>query len=210
VVIVLTGGELPAILQPVEIAGPGADLLSVDAGGASRILSIGAVFGVVTGTTTLRDLTLTGGSLGLGNGGALSIHTASTVLERLRVVGNGATFGGGIEFAPAPSPLPVPGGAAPSAWSSATPKSAPTSRPTPGAASTATCGATPRSSWSTRRSRETARGAGAASISTIRCRLLPVRASACGWSARRWRTTRRPRSAAVVAAVCSSSSPRTR
>ncbi|MCA9232087.1 MAG: hypothetical protein KDA57_15670 [Planctomycetales bacterium] len=92
--ITLALGQLE-ISDSVTVTGLGADQLTIDAGGASRVLRI-------TGTTTadISGLTLTGGNVGRG-GGIRNEASATTTLTDMVVTGNTATTtandaGGGI------------------------------------------------------------------------------------------------------------------
>jgi hypothetical protein len=83
----------------ITIDGPGADILAIDARGASRILKIEEPTGVVN--VTLRGMTLTGGGNVVEGAGIHAITTGLLTLERMRVAGNStnvdaAARGGGI------------------------------------------------------------------------------------------------------------------
>lgn len=90
--IALSAGEL-VIDTPMSIVGPGADLLTIDAGGQSR------VFNVDNGSASLINveisgLTITGGSTDADGGGILNRETLS--VSRSAIVNNSAEDGGGI------------------------------------------------------------------------------------------------------------------
>ena len=71
----------------VEIQGPGADQITVDAQTASRVFSIGAAADV-----TISGLTITGGSADVGGG----VRNAGTLtLSNVAIIGNQATEDGG-------------------------------------------------------------------------------------------------------------------
>jgi hypothetical protein len=93
--ITLTSGQL-TITDDLTITGPGADLLTIDAGGNSRVLSVGA--GV---TASLNGLTITGGdageTAGISQGGGIYSEGDLTLTE-VRVEENEADEGGGIYF----------------------------------------------------------------------------------------------------------------
>lgn len=66
--------SLPQITKPMTITGPGADQLTIDAGGTNRVFYINTA-----GTgTVISDLTLTGSTSTDGNNGALVHNTKST------------------------------------------------------------------------------------------------------------------------------------
>lgn len=88
---------LPALNEPVDVAGPGASDLTIDAGGNGSVLVIDA--GGAHKDFSVSGLTLTGGDAAVGGG----IHIAwsgSVVLTDVTVTGNTATdYGGGIALA---------------------------------------------------------------------------------------------------------------
>lgn len=100
--------QLPAITQAVAITGPGADLLTIDANGTSRI------FDIDDGTASqievqLRSISLTGGDV-TGVGGASSSRENLTVTSST-LSGNAASSRGGGIFnlaGVAPSQIPKP------------------------------------------------------------------------------------------------------
>jgi hypothetical protein len=81
----LTLGQL-TIGQNLTVTGPGANQLTIDAGGASRVLEI------TTGTVSVSGLTLTGGN---GDGGGV-LNNGDTTLTGVAIEGNYATTGGGV------------------------------------------------------------------------------------------------------------------
>jgi hypothetical protein len=90
----LTSGEL-LIARNLTIRGLGADRLTINANGLSR------VFNVDTTVATLSDLTITGGFVGgtdpLTPGGGGIVNFANLTLQRCHITGNHAEFhGGGI------------------------------------------------------------------------------------------------------------------
>ena len=116
------GSQLPTITDDLTINGPGADLLTLDAGdGADNTFGTGdgyrviGINGFVAGgggiSVELRDLTVTGGDVaGLagedlltfdeeGNGGGIASTEAGLTLERLQIKDNFAFgSGGGVDF----------------------------------------------------------------------------------------------------------------
>lgn len=89
--IALTGGQF-TLTSDVTISGPGAKLLSIDAGGASRHFTVNAV------TAAISGLTLKNGEVGNANGG--SIDTSGTLAVTACVfVNNHAAAGGAINNA---------------------------------------------------------------------------------------------------------------
>jgi len=96
--ITLDGTELE-VTSEIQFDGPGADLLTIDANGLSRVFHVGdSALAIISG------LTLTGGSALLdagpgenaGNGGAL-LNTGELALEEVAILGNTADgMGGGI------------------------------------------------------------------------------------------------------------------
>lgn len=90
--ILLEHGEL-LINRSLAIAGPGANLLSVDAGGASRVFNVdNAVAGLAN--VTISDLTITRGATGGDGGGIFNRENLSVV--RAAITDNQADDGGGI------------------------------------------------------------------------------------------------------------------
>ena len=86
------GSALPSIAQDLTIAGPGANVLTVDAN------QTGSVFRIDSGvkTTTMSDLTITGGKAGASAGGGIYDLGALLTLTNVTVRGNTADSGGGI------------------------------------------------------------------------------------------------------------------
>jgi CSLREA domain-containing protein len=97
--ITLSGSEIAiASAGSLLIEGPGAQLLTIDGNGASRIISNDA--GAVT---TIRGIRFTGGNgagaANTGRGGAIYNNGGTLVLERLVLVGNTANTGGAVNNA---------------------------------------------------------------------------------------------------------------
>ena len=90
--VVLEHGEL-LINKHLTILGPGANLLTIDADGASRVLNIDDSSSS-RANVNLFDLTLTGGITGGDGGGILNRENLS--VTRSLIVGNKADDGGGI------------------------------------------------------------------------------------------------------------------
>jgi hypothetical protein len=104
-VIVLTGGELQ-ISRAVQIIGPGAALLTIDASGndptpainngdGSRVFNIDNVNNVTNAIVQITGLTLTGGDV-TGSGGGILSHENLTIVDTT-IRDNSATTGGGIQ-----------------------------------------------------------------------------------------------------------------
>lgn len=90
-VIQLTLGELD-VTDDVSIAGLGADQLTIDGGGSSRVFDVG-----VNTTATLSGLTITGGNADNGGGIRTAVNSHLT-LAAVVVSGNMATSdGGGVQ-----------------------------------------------------------------------------------------------------------------
>ncbi|NLE38056.1 MAG: hypothetical protein GX621_08530 [Pirellulaceae bacterium] len=85
---IVLGGDQLDILDNLQIRGPGADLLTIDAGGLSRVFFVGS--GV---EATVEGLTLRGGHA--DNGGAVANQGAFTGRD-LAFFGNRAVVGGAI------------------------------------------------------------------------------------------------------------------
>lgn len=77
------------ITSTIVIAGAGADVTTVNAGGLDRAFDI-----AVAGNAVIRGLTVAGGSPG-APGGGIAVNGV-LLLDRSAVVGNTGTFGGGI------------------------------------------------------------------------------------------------------------------
>ena len=87
----LESGQL-VILDDMAIEGPGADVLTLDAGGSSRVMRV-----TDFSTVSISGLTMTGGSDKYG-GGIYIISESSLSLSDCVVTGNQAdSYGGGIE-----------------------------------------------------------------------------------------------------------------
>ena len=88
------GSALPTVTGPLTINGPGADRLTIDAQGGSRIFRVDDALPAAS-TVVLADMTLTGGNV-TGFGGAI-LSTEVLTVRRLHVTGNTASSrGGGI------------------------------------------------------------------------------------------------------------------
>ncbi len=89
--------EIVAPVSPVEIRGPGANLLTIDGGaGTNRIFS---TLSNNFGSFTISGLTLTGGN-GVGNnrsgfGGAIHIDGGTMLLDGVNITGNSTSSAGG-------------------------------------------------------------------------------------------------------------------
>ena len=83
------------IVDSLVIQGLGADQLTIDAAGTSRIFNIndGASANLID--VEIADLTLTGG-VTTGDGGAIFVERENVVLDRVVLSGNQASSGGGI------------------------------------------------------------------------------------------------------------------
>ena len=88
------GSQLPLLTDDISIRGPGARVLTVDGGGAARLLRIRAGANV-----SISDITLSGGnpsvSNGDGRGGAL-LNEGDLTLRQVALTGNSASQGGGL------------------------------------------------------------------------------------------------------------------
>lgn len=85
---------LPTLKAPVDIIGPGADLLTVDANQTGRIVTVGSFTGQPTDLYRIEGLTLTGGRV--DSEGAIWVLSGDLTLDSVHLVGNVATdFGGG-------------------------------------------------------------------------------------------------------------------
>jgi CSLREA domain-containing protein len=99
--ITLSGTSL-WVTSSVEIIGPGADLLTIDANGATGTGGAGQVFAVNNGNSTLidvtiRGLTVTGGDLSHTFEGSGIYSVENLTLDGVAVVGNvGGRSGGGL------------------------------------------------------------------------------------------------------------------
>ncbi len=109
---------LPALAASVAITGPGANLLSVNAGGHSRVFYIGegatstisglTITGGVAktgggvfngGTLTISDSVISGNHASRGGGGIDNVYAGGSKLTLIgtTISGNSALYGGGIE-----------------------------------------------------------------------------------------------------------------
>ena len=86
---ILTNGKAYQILSSVDLVGPGASQLTLDAGGSSGVLSIPGLCNV-----NVSGLTLTGGNA--TNGGGVYSSGANLTLNDLVISGNRASYGGGL------------------------------------------------------------------------------------------------------------------
>jgi hypothetical protein len=86
--ITLTTGELPTITEPLEVVGPGADVLSVSGNNVSRI------FYGTNEALTISGLTLRSGSSS-ANGGAISHINGSLTIRDSTISGNASSADGG-------------------------------------------------------------------------------------------------------------------
>lgn len=85
----LNGTPLPTITGNVSIVGPGANVLTIDAGGNSRILQAGS-----SATAVISDLTLANGYAKGSDGGAL-LNAGSVSLNRVVLTNDDASVHGG-------------------------------------------------------------------------------------------------------------------
>jgi hypothetical protein len=88
----LIGGELP-VINPVMINGPGAGLLSIDAGGLSRVFNVDDSTGTSI-VVSISGLTLTRG-MSAGDGGAIRNDEMLTLTD-LVITESAAASGGGV------------------------------------------------------------------------------------------------------------------
>jgi hypothetical protein len=84
---IILGSQL-TVGSDVTIVGPGADLLTIDANGGSRVFNVNS--GV---EATIRGLTITGGNV-TGDGGGI-YNAGDLTLDQVRVMGNTASSTGG-------------------------------------------------------------------------------------------------------------------
>jgi RTX calcium-binding nonapeptide repeat (4 copies) len=91
--ITLTAGMLAVGNESgsVTVAGPGANLLTVNANHASRVFDINSESSV-----TLTGATITGGSAGSGKGGGVDNYGGTLSLANVTISGNSAYEGGGL------------------------------------------------------------------------------------------------------------------
>lgn len=85
--ITLTSNDL-TISRDMVINGPGADLLTVVGPGNSRVFR-------TTAQVALIGMKITGGNIGVSNGGGIS-NNGNLIVRRCHVTGNTGEFGGGI------------------------------------------------------------------------------------------------------------------
>ena len=93
--IALTQGELK-VLTAVNLVGPGASTLTVDAGGSSRVFYVYA--SPPAGDVSISGLTITGGVTQSYGGGIYFHWNGNTTVDSVVVTGNSASSGGGIAF----------------------------------------------------------------------------------------------------------------
>jgi len=87
----LPSPALPSMQHDMNLNGPGADNLTVDASNHYRVFSISA------GTTVnINGLTIAHGNAGGGNGGGV-LNDGNLTMSDCNVIGNSATKGGGIQ-----------------------------------------------------------------------------------------------------------------
>lgn len=89
----LTGGELP-VINPVIINGPGAGLLTIDAGDLSRVFNVDDGNSGTSFVVSISGLTLTRG-MTAGNGGAI-VNSEELTVTDLTITSSSAMYGGGI------------------------------------------------------------------------------------------------------------------
>lgn len=89
----LIHGELH-VDRTLSVAGPGADLLTVDARGTSRVFNVDDGSGGAPISVSLSGLTITGGNTGADGGGILNRETLT--VAACHITGNEADDGGGI------------------------------------------------------------------------------------------------------------------
>jgi CSLREA domain-containing protein len=87
----MTDGALPTITAAMTIQGPGANVLTIDAGGQSRILVLSA-----SADVTMSGLTLANGSAGSTSGGAIANFGGTLNLTNCTLSGNKAVYGAGL------------------------------------------------------------------------------------------------------------------
>src|SRR5262249_543926 len=87
--ITLTSGQL-VVSSSVTVSGPGANLLTVDANHASRVLSVNSGLSV-----TISGLTITKGLLSQ-NGGGIFNSRSTLIVSNCTIIGSFGTRGGGI------------------------------------------------------------------------------------------------------------------
>jgi hypothetical protein len=90
----LTSGEL-LLDKSIMILGPGTENLAVDGNAMSRVFHIGAGTTVTISGLTIRNGMVTG-NFPAGSGGGIYSFQATLTLDHCAIVGNSATYGGGI------------------------------------------------------------------------------------------------------------------
>ena len=90
--ITLTSGEL-TLDKSLTIDGPGANQLTINASGASRVFHIPIVVADPSNIVALEGLTITGGNS--ADGGGISQGTATLTITNVSIIGNNATNSGG-------------------------------------------------------------------------------------------------------------------
>lgn len=90
--ITLTQGELK-VLTAVNLVGPGASTLTVDAAGASRVFYVFS--STASGDVSISGLTITGGVSSYYGGGIHFHWNGNTTVDSVVVTGNSASSGGG-------------------------------------------------------------------------------------------------------------------
>ncbi len=90
---VTLGTALPTIDEPLQVLGPGANVLTVSGGNARR--SFAPVVPVVGDDVLISGLTLTAGNSGASNGGAIVSMGAELILESMNITGNTSSEEGG-------------------------------------------------------------------------------------------------------------------
>ena len=89
--VITLGAALPNVASPIDLAGPGANLLQIAGAGAYRIATIAQT----TGSLAFNGLTATRGAFSGGAGGAF-LNQGTLTLEASSVTGSTANDGGGI------------------------------------------------------------------------------------------------------------------
>jgi hypothetical protein len=92
--IALLHGEI-AVTHALTITGPGPDVISVVADSKSRIFDVGNAASLTPFDVAISGLTLTGGSVTGGNGGAILSSGVNLTIDHCVIAGNGASGAGG-------------------------------------------------------------------------------------------------------------------
>ncbi|HEX3122353.1 MAG TPA: choice-of-anchor Q domain-containing protein [Rhodanobacteraceae bacterium] len=92
--ITLLHGEI-AITHALTITGPGPDVISVVADSKSRIFDVGNAASPTPFDVAINGLTLTGGSVSGGNGGAILSSGVNLTIDHCVIAGNSASGAGG-------------------------------------------------------------------------------------------------------------------